>query len=265
MKELKEIELKPKLVNELKIIDEFCNKYNLTYFLMYGTLLGAVRHNGFIPWDDDIDIVMPRKDYEIFVKTFNSFNKNYSVIDCFSNKKYYLPWAKVIDNNTILIEKIDIKCNIGLYIDVFPLDNVPDDIKINNRLIKQINRLNAIRNYKYMTYNKNVIKNIAKFCLKFLLLPFSINYICRKSEKLSKKYNDENTSDVSIICWMLNSKLKFPKELFSKSCEIKFEDYYFKCPIGYDVILKIRYGNYMELPPVEQRVKHHSFEVFIKD
>lgn len=262
MKELQENSLKLMLVDELKVIDEFCDKNNLTYFILYGTLLGAVRHKGFIPWDDDIDIVMPRKDYEVFVKTFNNFNKNYSVIDSFSSKKYYLPFAKVIDNNTILIENINVKFDIGLYIDIFPLDNIPDDVLKRKQLFKKIDKYNKLRNCKYMLFGKNVLKNVAKALVKIILLPISANYISRMTERLSQKYNNIETNDVGVVIGLKNSTFK--KELFHSSCKLEFEGYLFNAPMKYDEILKISYGNYMELPPIEKRVTHHSFKVYIK-
>ena len=115
---------------ELEILDDFvsvCEKHKLRYFLTGGTMLGAIRHKGFIPWDDDIDIGMPREDYDKFIKIGSEALGNKYTLDCFElNKKYYLPFAKIKKNNTIFDEGLDDKNHKGIFIDIIPFENVDE-------------------------------------------------------------------------------------------------------------------------------------------
>ena len=122
-KELSLEEKKKILVSILSEVHNFCDENNLKYFLPGGTLIGAVRHKGFIPWDDDIDIYMPRNDYEKFLCEFNKESERYQVISL-KTDGYYLPFGKVIDTKTVLIENVDSDYKMGIYLDIFPLDNL---------------------------------------------------------------------------------------------------------------------------------------------
>lgn len=128
IKEITKIdELKFISYNILKFVADFCEINNIKYYLFAGTLLGAIRHEGFIPWDDDIDIAIPRDDYEKFIIEFDRNNDvNYKVLSIENSNKYYLPYAKVIDNRTLLFEDGKESMPIGVFIDIFPLDSIPD-------------------------------------------------------------------------------------------------------------------------------------------
>ena len=117
--ELKEIQL-----NLLNNIDHFCKSNGIQYFLAYGTLIGAIRHDGFIPWDDDIDIAMPRPDYDRFIKKFNAYSKDYQVEDYSITDNYPTPFAKVIDTRTEMRMTLYNQRSSGVYIDVFPIDGI---------------------------------------------------------------------------------------------------------------------------------------------
>lgn len=131
MEELKSIQL-----GILKDVHDYCSSTNITYWLAYGTLLGAIRHNGYIPWDDDIDIAMPREHYEKFIQSYKK--KNTVVYSCSNNKKYILHFAKVYDTRTILKEYANMNIETGVYIDIFPIDNVPDFKKQQDQLCRKI-------------------------------------------------------------------------------------------------------------------------------
>lgn len=139
MKQITQEELKNIQVNILDRVKAFCDANEIEYFLFAGTLLGAVRHKGYIPWDDDIDICMRRKDYDRFFEVFNTDRKDgLRAIDYKNEKGYYLASGKVIDDRTIMQETTNFDKKIGVYIDVFPLDDLPENVKELRRLDRKI-------------------------------------------------------------------------------------------------------------------------------
>ena len=140
----------------LLFLDDFCNKHNLRYYLAYGTLIGTIRHQGFIPWDDDVDVHIPRPDYERLLSEFSDIDGHFKLVSCFTDSDYILPFAKIQNMNTARMirgEKLDYQ---GIGIDLFPLDGIPDDLesaeavflKQNNRWLKVTNRLERFRAIK---------------------------------------------------------------------------------------------------------------------
>ena len=134
----------------LDSVHSFCEAHGLRYFLSSGTLIGAVRHKGYIPWDDDIDIYMPRKDYEQFLRTFKDKTGNYrvlapSVSESTGSDAYYYTFAKVIDTRTLMVEKETKGFEIGVFMDIFPVDYVTDNMQERERVFKQKKLLYKIR------------------------------------------------------------------------------------------------------------------------
>ena len=163
LREIHSEEFKPILVDMLKTIDKFCSDNNLKYFLAYGTLLGAVRHKGFIPWDDDIDIIMPRSDYQKFIQYFNKGTQSHTlqVVDCYSTNNYYLPFAKLIHTGTVVLENVNNAIPLGVFIDVFPLDNMTDQFKKSKKFFNSISlyrNLLTLKNLKQRRINNYGIR-----------------------------------------------------------------------------------------------------------
>ncbi len=250
---------------ELKLLiqfDLFCKKHNLKYFITYGTLLGAVRHKGFIPWDDDIDILMPRPDFEMFVKL--SGNKpiftNYET--CFyRNTKTFIPYpfVKIIDTTTKVIEKTkDEKYFSGVWIDIFPLDGFPDN-KIKQKLF-WIRKMFWKR--LCFTYSDDLSKvtNKPKKFFKTLLMPFlkimGINRLFSKLEKICMKYNYEKSNITGCTIWGDTIYEMLEKNYFFPTKDVLFENNYFPGPANPDKYLSLLYGDYMQLPPEEKRINH---------
>ena len=260
MKEMSFEETKQVELEILTNVADFCDKNSITYYLAYGTLIGAVRHKGFIPWDDDIDIWMPRADYNKFIQIYGQQNpeQRYKVISP-EDKISRHTFAKVIDTKTVKIEaNIDYSNGyLGVDIDIFPLDGQPDNDK---EYLKWYNKLQ--KHYKlfpFLIYSKpnSLVKKIAFPILRFL--SGGKNNILEKTAKLHKNYSYEESLYVGAIecCYdLINNRYK--KEWFSDFEVVDFEGKKFKIPIGHDEILTQIYGDYMQLPPVEMRVTHHS-------
>lgn len=245
---------------QLTILDEFisyCFYNNLEYFAIYGTLLGAVRHSGYIPWDDDIDIGMPRDSYDSFVKTYKS--EIFEIHNCESDKTYPYPFSKLSLKKTSMIEK-DSSFDFGINIDIFPIDRFPDNPLKQKFLLKIISFLLRLITIQYS--NKKD-KSTLRFVLKKALLPLPVSFLGKLMNILSKSFSGCKFSGV--ICWGEKEKEIIPADVFYNSVFCKFEDRDIKIPSKYDVYLKSIYGDYMKLPPESARVNRHFFTAYIKE
>lgn len=263
-------EIKKHELDILIDVSDFCDKHGLRYYMAYGTLIGAVRHKGFIPWDDDIDIVMPRDDYEKFLKLYNieGNNKNiYKLINPYDKISKHT-FAKVTDLTTIKVEDgifYDEGEMLGIDIDVFPMDGQPDDDK---EFLKYYNK--KYKQYKRFSY---LVNNYQKRSLKgkiIYAIPYIINKLAGKKRILHKinrcnVYNYDSSKYVGATASLFNSKSnRFKKECFDDFIQLDFEGYKLKAPCGYHEVLTQMYGDYMKLPPEEQQVTHHSNKAYKK-
>ena len=257
---------------EFHILSEFasfCDTNNLKYYLGYGTLLGAVRHKGFIPWDDDIDVLMPRPDYDKFIKLtgYNPIKPNLETRlyrDC-SHPNIY-PFAKVVDSSTIVYEKGKAKKNIsGLWIDIFPLDGYPEDRTAAQNLF---NKYKTLRNFQDlattcpMVVKQSIVKKIVKtiFIAPFVKL-YGINKICRKIDLLAQTYSCAECDKVADFTWGDNIDSYLLKTELEPSVEVEFEGRNFKATAGWKQYLERLYGDWTQLPPENQRIPH-GFEAY---
>lgn len=250
--ELKEV--RNIMMDILKDIDNFCNENHITYFLACGTLLGAIKYGGFIPWDDDIDIMMPRPDFEKFNKEYK--NRKYCVLT--PNDGHYF-YSKVYDRNTIVYSKgIDQKKHkqIGVNIDVFPLDGIVNDEEIVKKQKANSDFLEALLNISNQPifYRKNKLKAINRICTRII----GSKRIVKLIERNAKKY-DYSTSDYVIRYRRTPNGFTgaLPKSVYAVD-KHSFEGEMFNVPKEYDLWLKRFFGeNYMTYePPVEERRTH---------
>ena len=245
---------------QMGILDEvhqYCEAHSLRYFLSSGTLIGAVRHKGYIPWDDDIDIYMPRQDYEQFLQCYHDAKGVYRAINPQTEPHYYYTFAKVVDLRTRMVEKETEGYEIGVYMDIFPVDYVTDNLQERERVFKLKKLLYKIRRCKIS--NSNPLQSRLAY-LVYRYLPLSVSQIERKIRRLIVLEKPTHT-----VCNMTEAgpKLKgcFPAEDIGSSVDIEFEGKTYKTMVGYKDYLERTYGDYMTLPPVDQRVTH-KFEAY---
>lgn len=273
---MREIGLEERKKLQLEMMDEvdsFCRKNNLTYYLAFGTLIGAIRHKGYIPWDDDMDIMMPRDDYNKFAALFPREGFYRFLVPGMVNN-YPYAFGKIIDIRTVKKEPIRRKYQvIGLDIDVFPIDNYPYDIDEAEKWCDDISRTQKLLNKQFAlfakgsTFFRTIVKNtiICFWNILDYLGIYTVNKSVLKLDKLSKKYNTKETNYCgisSISTYGVRKRNR--KQVFDSAIEMEFEGRNYLVPSGYDEYLKDTYGDYMQLPPVEKRKTHHINRVYWK-
>lgn len=254
-------EIKKHELDIMSYIDEVCRKNDIQYFLGCGTLIGAIRHNGFLPWDDDIDILMFREDYNKLLKVFEE-NENYKLLSIETDSEYYYPFAKVVDKNTRVEELLfkDIK-DLGVWVDVFPLDYYDSEL-IKKKDIDYHLDLHLVSRYKSFQRSYSAFRTIVK---RFIYL-FLKNTSPRKYAIWFNNLGNRSRlpqDEVCLVCSIDLNKDKWKTKWFSSAILHKFEDREFYVPVGFDEILKQRYGDYMQLPPEDQRVSNHDINAYI--
>lgn len=260
MKEISLYEKKQLMLEILDEVDKFCRKNEIKYFLTYGSLLGAVRHKGYIPWDDDLDIALLRKDYDRLINEFNSVSGNMNILDYRRRNNYIWPYAKIVHNRTILVESNNYKASIGVFIDVFPLDNIIGSLDEVKNYVNKISKWQKILTVKHLEVLKKraFLKNlIIIICRVFKIIPDKL--LIRKIETMSKKYiSHTNSKYVCSLCGAYGIKEIALRKNFEIAVNHIFEGRYYYIPIGYDNYLNNLYGDYMTLPSIEKRVSTHS-------
>ena len=247
----------------LRVFIQTCNKYNLRYWAGFGTLLGAVRHKGFIPWDDDLDVWMPRDDYErLLIISKDSFSFPYFLQTTLNDDDYYSAFARLRNSNTtgVLVSGNN-HCNNGIYIDIYPLDGIDSNLKRQKRRSQYIRFLNVMAHAHLYNVNPSIL---TKTMNKLTHLPFvHYNYhkTYNKVNELARKVGWNDADQVGIVVfWPYPfDKTHYDKKLFSESIDLQFENITVKAPRGYAEILTRLYGNYTQFPPIEDRGKWHNF------
>ena len=261
LRELSIEEIKKEALNVLCEFDKICRENNLKYSLAYGTLLGAIRHKGFIPWDDDIDVIMPRNDYEKFVKLKS--NNEYVVKDYRYSSKYYYSYAKFINSNIPIKESYRCDKNLGIFIDIFPVDFFSNEESVKNKLNEYIKK----DKFLYMIGNKpnkkqSLFKNIFYFCFRLLIFPFR-KRILLKNDKRKISYQNSKSLYFAYIGATSNEQY-FEVESWNNLIDVDFEEKKFKAFANYDYVLTKMYGDYMKLPSVEQQISNHNYIAYYK-
>ena len=272
MKEMSLNEIKNCTLDILKWVSVFCDEHNIKWWLCGGTLLGAVRHRGFIPWDDDIDIMLPRSDYEKLFRMFPN-NGRYLFLTSENTNDFPYAYGKIIDTETIKLEPLPKKYQkIGVDIDVFPIDNFPendiDSLLLCDAIANRQDKLQRMlaRFSKRSTFIKTIGYNLILFPYILLRKSNIVNVAkyTHEIQDLSQKYNGEETGYKGIIAIAhYGIKEKNESEVYAQTVNVVFEGNEYPAPIGFQAYLRRLYGdNYMQLPPIEKRVTHHSYKAF---
>lgn len=255
------------------VVDEFCRQHDITYYLGEGTLLGAVRDGGFIPWDDDADIVMPREDYEKFLKLAADGLKDGYQLDCLATnpKHWSIPSTVQITRQTEFEKEMfkDVALNCGPNIDIFPLDYSPNgfnrSLKIRSRIIRMLKRALWL---KTGIHNKSKYKSRKRKFRQYypsrIISAFSsVKGLHKTINRLMLKTNDTKNEYLVNFASLYNVRREtFKKEWFGTPVEIEFEGHQFYAPSNSDKVLETLYKDYMILPPVEKRKSKHHFNNF---
>jgi lipopolysaccharide cholinephosphotransferase len=253
-------EIHAELLILLEEFDRFCKELNIKYFLSGGSMIGAVRHKGFIPWDDDLDLMMLRSDYDVMIKNISKLNPKYRFHSLEVTPDWQYPFAK-IDLPTTFIDDEYRVVQHGLFLDIFPIDFLPNDLEEQQKITKKVKLLDLFRGSgtkkkfrpsEQHLFVKKVIKPYADFK--------GPNYYAKKidsyAREINAKYQNSDVLGVMVVSTH-GTKEFLPKEAFSDVIEVQFENQKTYLPVGYENYLTNLYGDYMKLPPVEEQVPAH--------
>lgn len=255
--------LKDKLLDMLRYLDKTCEENQLRYYAIGGTFLGAIRHKGFIPWDNDIDVAMPREDYNKFIGIVNAQNCKYVVETPQSSCQEFLySVAKLYDTTTTLVENIKIKIKRGIYIDVFPMDGIANreqEIRNNYKKIDLLNKVFAIRTCavrEQRSWWKNVAIIIGGILPEKIL---STKKILLKLDKMCAERSFDESAYVGVLLTQYGTKYIMPKALFDDVERYEFEDTSILGVRDYNTYLTTLFGDWRKLPPEDKRVEGHDY------
>ena len=263
-RQLNEEEIKTLELGVMDYIHNLCERENINYSLAYGTLLGAVRHKGYIPWDDDVDISLKRDEYDkLYQAVLRDNDPIYKVASWENDARYPYPFYRVYDARTVYENNyIENDIDLGICVDVFPFDYYAD---VNKEMVK-LDTYRRLSVYTlYGIHSKNAgLKNIVRYLLVLVFRLTRVKTWNKKMNILSMQANDSDSID-----YLMENKrtsTKFEKTLLDKVMDSPFEDRIYKIPEDSYQILSAIYGDdFMEIPPVEKRVKHDDFVAYIKE
>lgn len=272
MREISLEEIKQIQLDIVVKIDEFCRKNGIEYFLDGGTGIGAARHKGYIPWDDDIDISMTRPNYERFIHSFGGYDEHLSIYAPELDWNYYATYANVCDNRTILFEGVNGHCGqeIGVKVDVFPIDGTMDNYAcsvIRHKFLKLVsNIMSRKRRVMSIVWKNNKWNYFTCMVVRTLFCWVSYRSLLKFVHRIATKYPFEISNYAYDV---VNPVYKRPvhchRATYEHYIDVPFEGHMLRTIRDYDTYLTDLFGDYMQLPPVEQRVGHHGFTAYWKD
>lgn len=253
-----------------------CKTHNLTYYCAGGTAIGAIRHQGFIPWDDDIDVFMPRPDYDRLMDIYARQDMGrYELCTPYNTDNYFMHFSKLCRRDTTIMERVDTPCVYGMFIDIFPLDGTADDkdeaLRLKRRFEKIQNRMEAISTHYRFTDYLALLKQPHEWG-RFVRKTFGFvargayrRHLLRKMDAICRLYPFEKATNVVTYSGVYHGKEVYPKAWIAGTKRFMFEGLEVDLPLRYDEYLRHFFGDYMQLPPVEQRMSHHEKVYFNMD
>ena len=257
----------------LHTVATICEEQNFRYALIYGTLIGAVRHHGYIPWDDDVDIMMPRKDYDRFLAYMKLNIQKYPNLRVFNRqecREYPYMITRISDDRYTIVMENEEPFGMGVFIDIYPYDGLGNTKKEALKFGLKGDRLSSLC---YQATRKHfAMETTTAVWRKLLKLPvYLFAKLCGKDrfqdklEKLAGVKDYDSSKYVGCVIWLSwGEKDIFPRKWFDETIMMPFEQYEFRVPKEYDKVLRHEYGDYMQLPPENERVGHHFFKVYEK-
>lgn len=237
----------------LKKVACICEEHNFRYVLIWGTLIGAIRHNGFIPWDDDIDIAMPRPDYDKLLSFFKKHRDELMPLECLTmetRKNYPHMIARISDSRTWIDVVNEKDCGMGVFVDIYPFDGLGKTYDEAFKTMEYVGPNNSLiflaaRKYYHKGNTKGIIKNLIKFPAFIYTHIVGQRYFVKKTNKLLKTLNYEKSAYISCAAWLTHpDRVIFKKEQIENRIKWIFEDAEFYIPKDYDNVLRTTYGDY---------------------
>lgn len=245
-------------------LDALCARHHLTYYLGYGSLIGAIRHKGFIPWDDDIDIWVPIEVYQQFLELVEK-ETSYRVLNNFLDRGWSRSFAKVSDTRTVISndnKKSRTLSSYGVSVDIFPLFGIPAAPDWSRKLLQIRNKVVYLQRYRLGLYQGGSPANLKKKLWSKLSLALGRDEKYYKARILALELSSPDAPRVGCVISVYRTKDIHARKDFSKTVDVTFEGHTFQAPVGYDRVLRRLYGDYMQLPPPEKRIAHdleHAF------
>lgn len=270
-----ELTLRETQIAELDVLSRvaaICEEQGLRYYLTYGTLIGAIRHKGFIPWDDDIDIAMPRSDYQKLLVYWKNNAQKLSPLELFhytTNKQYIYPIIRISDSRYVADYEGVVNYGLGAFIDIYPIDGSGNN-EIEAEKIWKANQNDILvilsgGGTRFELSKYGCFRSIIKFLLYKLTRVFGLRMVLRHVDKRSRKHSFESSYLSYCTVWGSSYKYAQPKTDYDEWIYVEFEGQRFRTYKNYDEALRRIYGDYMTLPPEEKRVGHHSYKLFRKE
>ncbi|MBS3202807.1 LicD family protein [Turicibacter bilis] len=257
----------------LKTVADICEEQKLRYTLIYGTLIGAIRHKGYIPWDDDVDIMMPRPDYDKLLVYLREHIEDYPNLRVFNHdecKEYPYMITRISDQRYVIKMENEKPFGMGVFIDIYPYDGLgitKDEALAYGMKGDRLSSLcyQATRDHFAIETTTSRLRKIIKYPVYLFAKMCGKNYFQNKLQSLAG-LKDYNTSEyIGCVVWLSGGEKDiFLRKWFDETIMVPFEKYEFRVPKYYDEVLRHGYGDYMKLPPEENRIGHHFFKVYEK-
>lgn len=250
-----------RILEILSAVHRLCVEEGIRYFMIGGTLIGAVRHGGFIPWDDDIDIGVPRPDYNRLLQSASKLGPDFAIHHFGNDPSYVYPYAKCYDTRTTVIELLARPFKRGAWIDIFPLDGLPEDTEQQRRQVQAVSRLRRLLVLNTGAYFPKT-GSATRDRLHAVAAPFARMLpravIARRLDRVLRQHDYDSAPRIANLTGRYGIRELTERQHFESHVELDFAGRRFRAPVGYDQYLRGVYGEYMRLPPPEKQVSNHA-------